>query len=270
MRRSYLAFTVLALGTFGCKQQGLTRAEASEALEESQLSTQAAALTSGTLEITTNFTIGDAVEAAADELRAFYAEQLPCAEVSLDGNTLTVDYGVNGDCRYRGQVYRGSHSVTISRNDTNDVVVDHVWEHLQNDEVEVNGTATVTWNLDDPSRHVQHELSWERLSDGRTGVGSGDRIQRPLAAGIETGFSVDGTRQWRGQSGAWDLGINAVEMRWVDPVPQAGSYSLETPFDKQVTLAFDRVDDMTIKVTVSGGDKSFDFNVRRAAAAPSE
>lgn len=266
MRRFYLAFTVLALTTLGCKQQGLTRAEASEALEESKLSTQAASLTSGSVELTTNFTIGGAVEAAADELRTFYEKQLPCAAVSLEGNTLRVDYGVNGTCLYRGQLYRGSHSVTVSRNDDDDVVVDHVWQNLRNDEVEVNGTATVTWSLDDPSRHVQHELSWERLSDGRTGVGSGDRIQRPLDSGIETGFSVAGTRHWRGQSGDWDLSINDVEMRWVDPVPQAGSYALDTPFDKQVTLAFDRVDDTTIKVTVSGGDKSFDFDVHAAGA----
>jgi len=267
MRQFYLAFTVLTLTTLGCKQRDLTRAEASEALEEAKLSTQAAALTSGTVEITTNFTIGGAVEAAADELRTFYAEQLPCAVVRLDGNTLTVDYGVNGICLYRGQVYRGSHAVTVSRNSESDVVVDHVWQNLRNDEVEVNGTASVTWSLDDPSRHIQHELSWERLSDGRTGVGSGDRIQRPLDAGIETGFSVDGTRQWRGKSGTWDLSINQVEMRWVDPVPQAGSYSLDTPYDKQVTLSFDRVDDSTIEVTVSSGAKSFDFDVHSASAS---
>lgn len=267
MKRSHLAFTLLALSAFGCRQQRLTRAEASEALEESRLSTQAAALTSGTVEITTNFSIGSAVEAAADELRSFYAAELPCAAVSLEGSTLSVAYGVNGECLYRGQVYRGSHSVTIARNDENEVVVDHVWQNLRNEEVEVNGTATVTWNLDDPSRHIQHELSWQRLSDGRTGVGSGDRIQRPLAGGIETGFSVVGTRQWRGESGTWDLSINEVEMRWVDPVPQAGSYSLDTPFDKQVTLAFDRLDDDTIKVTVSGGDKSFDFDVHSTAAS---
>lgn len=267
MRRFYLASTVLALTTLGCKQQGLTREEAAETLEESKLSTQAAALTSGSVEITTNFTIGGAVEAAADELRTFYAEQLPCATVSLEDSTLTVDYGVNGTCLYRGQVYRGSHSVTVSRNDENDVVVDHVWENLRNDEVQVNGTATVTWSLDNPSRHIQHELSWERLSDGRTGVGSGDRIQRPLDAGIDTGFSVAGTRHWRGKRGDWDLSINDVEMRWVDPVPQAGSYSLATPFDKQVTLSFDRVDDTTIKVTASSGDKSFDFNVHSAGSA---
>lgn len=268
MRRFDLAFAVLALSTWGCKQQGLTRAEASEALEESQLSTQAASLTSGTVEITTNFTIGGAVEAAADELKAFYTDQLPCAEVSLEGSTLTVEYGVNGVCEYRGQVYRGSHSVTVSRNDEDEVVVDHVWHDLRNEVVEVNGTASVTWSLASPSRRIQHELSWERLSDGRTGVGSGDRTQRPLESGIDTGFSVDGTRHWSGNSGEWDLSINGVEMRWVDPVPEAGSYSLDTPFDKQVTLAFDRVDETTIKVTVSGGDKSFDFDVHSSVLSP--
>ncbi|HEU5076783.1 MAG TPA: hypothetical protein VFU02_21485 [Polyangiaceae bacterium] len=267
MRRFYLAFTVLALNASSCRQQGLTRTEASEALEESKLSTQAAALTAGSVEITTNFTIGGAVEAAAEELRIFYAEQLPCAAVSREGNTLAVDYGVNGTCSYRGQSYRGSHSISVSRNDANDVVVDHLWQNFRNDEVEVNGAATVTWSRHDPSRHIQHELYWERLADGRAGMESGDRIQRPLASGIDTGFSVDGTRHWRGKQGDWDLSINDVEMRWVDPVPQSGSYSLDTPFDKQVTLAFDRIDDTTIQVTVSGGDDSFDFDVRSAGAA---
>jgi hypothetical protein len=185
--------------------------------------------------------------------------------VSLSDSTLTVEYGVNGACEYRGQVYRGSHSITVSRNDEADVTVDHVWQNLRNEEVEVNGAATVTWSLADPSRRVQHELSWERLSDGRTGVGSGDRIQRPLEGGIDTGFSVDGTRHWSGKSGEWDLSINDVGMRWVDPVPESGSYSLDTPFDKQVTLTFDRVDATTIKVNVSGGNKSFDFDVRSTA-----
>lgn len=266
MRRLGLALG-LAMTLWGCKEKALTRVEASEALEESQLATQAAELTSGTVEITTNFTIGEAAEAAADELRNFYQQQLPCAEVTLDGRTLTVDYGVNGSCLYRGQKYLGRHSVTVSRNEDDEVVVDHVWEDLKNDVVRVNGTATVTWSSSDPSRHVQHELAWERLSDGRRGMGSGDRIQRPLAEDIATGFSVDGTRRWTGARGQWDLSINHVEMRWADPVPQSGSYSLDTPFDKQLNLEFGRVDATTIKVTVSSGKRSFDFNVRSSAAS---
>lgn len=266
MKRFGLALG-LAMTLWGCKEKALTREEASEALEESQLATQAAELTSGTVEITTNFTIGGAAEAAADELKTFYERQLPCAEVSIDGRTLSVEYGANGTCLYRGQKYSGRHSVTVSRNEADDVVVDHVWEDLKNDVVKVNGTATVTWSLSDPSRHVEHELTWERLSDGRQGTGSGDRIQRPLEEGIATGFSVDGTRHWSGERGQWDLSINHVEMRWADPIPQSGSYSLDTPFDKQLNLEFDRVDSATIKVIVSSGKRSFDFNVRSTAAS---
>ena len=265
--RAFVTFGFVMLGLLACKEKGLTRGEAQQALEESQVSTQAASLTSGSLEIATNFTIGGAVEDAAAELRTFYTEQLPCAEVALDGNTLTVDYGVNGTCLYRGQTYQGRHSVTISRNDMANVVVDHVWEDLQNEKVRVNGTATVTWNFDDPSRHVVHSLDWERLSDGKRWQGSGDRVQRPLDAGLATGFSVNGTRSWHGQQGNYDLSINDVEMRWIDPVPQAGSYSLDTPFDKQLSMSFDRFDETTIIVTVASGDKSFDFKVTTLADA---
>ena len=51
MRRFGLALG-LSVALCGCKDKALTRAEASEALEESQLATQAAELTSGTVEIT--------------------------------------------------------------------------------------------------------------------------------------------------------------------------------------------------------------------------
>ncbi len=265
MKQLGLVIPLLAFALTGCKQKALTRAEASEALEESQLATQAASLTSGTVEIGTNFTIGDAAEAAADELRTFYQDQLPCADVSLEGVTLTIEYGAHGTCLYRGQTYKGRHMVTVSKNDMDDVVVDHAWQDLQNDTLRVNGTATVTWSFDDPSRRVQHELEWERLSDGKTGVGSGDRVQRPLENGVAEGFSVSGTRHWQGETGTWTLSINDVEMRWVDPVPQAGSYSLDTPFDKQLALGFERVDATTIQVSVSSGEKRFDFDVETLA-----
>jgi hypothetical protein len=127
----------------------------------------------------------------------------------------------------------------------------------------VSGTATVTWRLneEDPQRHVVHELEWTRLSDGRIGVGTGDRVQRPLEGGVLTGISVDGPRAWEGESGRWDLAINDVEMRWVDAVPRSGSYSLDTPFDKTASMEFNQLDETTIRVTVSSGNRSFDFNV---------
>src|SRR5690606_27662759 len=158
MKRLGLAVPLLALCAFSCKQKGLTRAEAREALDEAQLATQATSLTSGSVEITTNFTIGGAIVAAAEELRSFYAEQLPCAEVNLSGATLSIEYGVDGICRYREQTYRGRHSITISRNDMDNVVVDHVWEELGNERVEVNGNENVPWSFDHSKRHVQPEI----------------------------------------------------------------------------------------------------------------
>jgi len=101
----------------------------------------------------------------------------------------------------------------------------------------------VTWNLKDPSRHIVHELTWTRVADGRTGEGSGDRVERPLAGGIEEGISINGTRKWTGKRGEWNLDIDHIEMRWVDSLPQAGSLVLTTPKDKTITLEFDRLAD---------------------------
>src|SRR5688572_18393650 len=75
--------------------ESFTRAEAQEALEESNGVTAADSLASASVEISTSFTIGSAVEAAAAEIRSFIQSQLPCAEVTLEGATLTVEYGVN-------------------------------------------------------------------------------------------------------------------------------------------------------------------------------
>lgn len=245
----------------------LTLAEAKEAVEESTLSDQAFSVVNGTVEISTNFTIGQAVEAAAEQLRDFIASQLPCAEITLAKATLSVEYGAKpGSCTYHGHTYSGVHEVTVSRAD-GEVSVHHTWSDLSNGVVSVSGSADVTWSLDDQSRHVKHELTWTRLSDGRQGVGSGDRTQTALAGGIAEGIRVDGTRTWQGKSGRWDTSINNVEMRWVDPVPQSGSYVLATPFDKSLSMAFERVDEDTIRVTLASEGRSFTFNVNKLGVA---
>jgi hypothetical protein len=141
---------------------------------------------------------------------------------------------------------------------------------VSNGRFSVSGNAEVTWNLKNPSRHIVHTLTWTRLADGRTGTGSGDRIQKPLAGGISEGFSVAGTRSWQGQHGHWQLDINDVEMRWADPAPQAGSLVLTTPADKTITLVFERVDADTIGVTASGGNRSFELKVTKLGAVSSK
>lgn len=271
MRNKRFAFVCLVpLVVLGCRKKDeapLTTAEASQALDEASVSGEAANLISGSVEIATDFTIGQAVEDTAKQIQSFVASQLPCAEVKLTKATLDIEYGaLPGKCEWKGLTYSGKHAITVARNEEGDVEVDHSWTDLSNGRVKVSGTANVTWSLNEQSRHVVHELTWTRLSDGLTATGSGDRTQTVLKGGLVEGFQEDGHRSWKGPSGQWDLAISDVEVRWVDPVPQAGSFTLSNPAGKTLSLSFTRVDATTIKVTVTNGDKSFSFDVKAITA----
>ncbi len=269
---SCLGLLVIPFALSACPKDGeLTAAEAQESLEEASASSQAEGLTSATVDISTNFTIGEAVEQAAQDLKTFIASQLPCADVALAGSTLTVTYGANpGNCVYRGHTFSGTSAITVTKDDMNDVIVDHVWTKLSNGIVQLDGTAHVTWSSTDLTRHITHDLTWTQLATGRTGEGTGDRTEKALAGGIAQGFQVDGSRSWKGARGTWDLAIDGVQMQWTDPVPQAGTYSLSTPFDKTVSMSFNRVDSDTIQVTVSGPKQEFSFDVSKAGAVSAQ
>jgi len=265
LRQLPLVAIALIFTLTGCPADDeLSYAEAAQALDEASLAGQAADAAAGTIEISTNFTIGGAVEAAAAELRDFIAAQLPCAEITLGGATLTVVYGARaGNCTWAGQTYSGTHTVTVTRNGAGDVLVQHGWTDLANGLVEVSGSADVTWSVANGTRRVVHDLSWTRLRDGKTGHGTGDRTQSALPGGILEGIGVDGGCTWTGDAGTWELYIEGIEARWVDPVPQAGAYVLTTPTLKTLTLSFERVDADTILVTVSSGRHDYQFEVSR-------
>jgi hypothetical protein len=258
----------------GCprqKEEKFTLGEATQALEESSMASQAESLSAASVDISTNFTLGQAVETAAGELRAFVQSQLPCAEVMLEGATLTVEYGVNaGNCTYRGHTFSGQHSITVARNEANQVEVHHQWIDFSNGVITLNGSADVTWDFQAQTRRVVHESTWTNNRSGRIGEGSGDRTQSLLAGGLAEGIRVDGSRSWTGERGTWDLAIDGVEMRWTDPVPQAGSYTLNTPFQKTLTLSFSRVDEDTIRVRVEGPKREFSFTVSKAGEVTEE
>jgi hypothetical protein len=274
MRYRALAGLVLTVVLSGCPKEKeddtLTFAEALQAVEESTLSSQAQSLQSASVEITTSFTIGQAVENAAQEIKDFVGTQLPCAEITLADATLTVKYGAKpGNCTYKGHKFSGTHSIQVEKNDQAQVLVHHTWADLTNGVVKLNGTADVTWDFQELSRKVVHKVEWTRVHDGFAVSGEGDRTQTPLAGGVLEGIEIDGHRSWASVRGEWNLTIDGVQMRWVDPVPQAGSYNLLTPKNKKLGLSFQRVDEDTIKVTVSNGKRSFNFDVSKIGTVKS-
>jgi hypothetical protein len=267
-RIGLVALALASLTLTACPKQNeesenVTASEAQLAVSESTASNQASELTANTVELSTNFTIGGAVQAAAQELKSFILTQVPCAEITLADAKLTVKYGAKGACMYRGHQITGESTVQITSNAPGEVVVDHTWTNLSNGLVTVNGTAHVTWSATSKSRRVEHKITWTRVSDGMSGTGSGDRTQTALPGGIQEGMSVNGWRSWEGRNGRWDLSIQDVQLRWVDPCPFAGTYTLKTPKGKTLSLSFSRVDEDTIRVTVSSGKVTFKFNVNK-------
>ena len=250
-----------------------TAAEITLALEESVKSAEGEAAVSEIIEINTNFTIGDAVDEAREELRAWLESQIACSTVTLEGSTITLDFGdLDDDCVYNGHTYAGTDAITLERNDTTDVLVSHVFTNLTNGDVTVNGTASVTWSASALSRRVVHNLQWTGPLDTAQLSASGDRTQQLLipGEGIDGGLQVDGERDWTTSNGTWHLAINTVQMRGVDPVPYSGSYALTNPSGDVLSIAFSYVDEDTIQVTVTGGRRDWVFNVNSTGSSIEE
>lgn len=251
----------LAIGATACLPEGeATAAQMRQAMEEIVLTGEAQGLEDGVVEITTSFTLGDGLDSILAEVRAFAESQVPCSQVEMpEPGVLVIDFGdLNDGCTYRGKTYAGV--ATVSWEVTDDaVIVEHRYAGITNGHVTLDGDATVTWQ--DRSRRVETDLSF--VGDDETLEVSSDRTQTPLG-GWGDGIEVVGTRDWTSARGTWALDIDEVEMRAVDPVPQAGAYSLTTPDEHVLGLAFERVDEDTIAVSMTGGRRDHAFHVTSA------
>ena len=267
-----LTLALLLTAPAGCFVVGddLSHVEMREALDEVVLEGQGQAVENEIVEITTDFTIGEGVAQAAAALRDAIASQIPCSTVTVADDTLTLDFGgLEDECVYNGHTFAGVVIVTIRHDAASDTLtVDHTYEDLSNGVVTLNGSKVVDWS--DQTRHVVTDLEVERA--GKTARTSSDRTQTLLDpdAGLAGGIEINGERRWDNDRGAWELAIDGVELRWIDPVPQAGSYTLKTPRGKTAVLGFARVDDDTIAVTLSGGRKDRIFHVTRSGVVSDE
>jgi len=238
------------------EEEALTRGEAEEAVTSAELSSSAQALTLDVIEVSTKFTIGGAVRNAASELRDLLASQIPCSTVSVDGPSVTVDFGTLEDqCQFNGHTYAGIAKISVMRTDEKELEVYHEWQGLTDGKISLDGWARVTWSGVERTRRVEHEIDW--TSTERQGVmqASGDRTQRLVdpALGIRGGIIVDGTRDWSLENGrSFHADLEGIQLRGQDPVPQAGTYAVTNPKGKTLTLTFERISDTKIRVTATG------------------
>jgi hypothetical protein len=235
--------------------------DAQVALEESALASQADALLTDTVEISTHFSIGDGLENAALQIQAAIQTELPCADIARSNSALTITYGAKpGDCSYHGHRVTGAHTLRVMRNADNEVTVHHEWQALSDGRLAIDGEADVSWSRTASRRHVLHDISYEVIAGqdlGRTGSGSGDRTQTTIDGGVR----VDGARMWDSALGHFAVDLEGVEVRFVDPVPQAGTYRLTTPAGEALTLVFRRIDTDSVQVRVESPARSFAFVV---------
>lgn len=252
--RLAIPFALIHLG-IGCEAHDeMTVREAVEGLEQVMASGIPSAITSDPIEVSTEFTIGGALEAAADELAAFWQSQAPCSTVTVTLASVDVDYGDLADrCTWRGRSYGGLHSIDVGSTLPEALDLVHGWRAFTDGVHTLDGITNVSWDGASDARRVQTDLRWTDAQGTRTDV-TGDHVYGLVspADGLSGGITQQGVRAWETLEGTWLLDMTGIVFRLDDPLPEAGSYQLTNPDGKQLDLAFQRLDDETIQASLSG------------------
>jgi hypothetical protein len=271
--RSYFSFAasvVLAACAGSTGGSTISSYTALDAVDKSASDTQASNLASASLDVGTKFTLGSAASDAVQSITSFIETQMPCASVMVAGDALTINYGANaGNCVYDGMQLSGQQTISVVSVAESSVEVDTTWSKLSNGTVQIDGNAQLTWTSSNGSRHLTSSLTWTRLQDGASSQGSADLTQTSLDGDFATGVEESGTRSWTDGEGHWSLTIQDVQQRWIDPVPQAGSFAMVTATDANVAVTFSRVNETTIAAAVTSGSSSFTFDVAANGAITS-
>jgi hypothetical protein len=259
MRLAPLALATALVPVAACQPMAASQAELRAALVEVAGLGAGMGAQDDVIELTTSFTLGQGVQAAAEELRDFVASQVPCSTVTVQPGAVSIDFGERGDaCVWRGRTYAGVVTVGIELAGQG-ARVTHTYEGFTGGRVTMDGTAVVDWS--DAVRHIVTDMTFA-TSDDTIAVKS-DRTQSfSRCAGVEAVcVAVEGERHWQSARGEWDMTIEGVEARSIDPVPQAGSYTVIDPEGREIVMRFARLDDDTIRVEVEGGRRPLVFEV---------
>lgn len=257
-----LALAPALLALAACDQAPASREELREAVVEVADLGEGLGTQDDIIELTTSFTLGQGVQTAAEEIRDFVHSQVPCSTVTVEPGRVSIDFGELGDaCVYRGRTYAGVVTVDVEL-PGDGAHVTHTYEGFTGGRVTMDGTADVTWN--DGERHIVGD--WTFTSDERTVEVDSDRTQifRRCDDVDAVCVSVTGDRHWTSPRGEWDMTIEDVEARSIDPVPEAGIYTVVNPEGREIGMSFSRVDDDTIQVDITGGRRDITFQVTAA------
>jgi hypothetical protein len=263
-----LALVSTFLSLSACDQATASRAEMREALLEVAELGDGMGAQDDVIELTTSFTLGQGVQAAAEEIRDFVRSQVPCSTVTVEPGRVSIDFGELSDsCVYRGRTYAGIVTVAVEL-PGDGARVTHTYEGFTGGRVTMDGTAVVDWN--DAVRHVVGDMTF--ATDDQTVEVQSDRTQSfSRCEGVDAVcVAVEGERHWQGSRGEWDMTIEGVEARSIDPVPEAGTYTVINPEGREIAMSFSRVDEDTIQVDVEGGRRVVTFQVTAAGQVQEE
>jgi hypothetical protein len=209
------------------------------------------------IEVSTDLTVGERIEAIVDRWHAFWISQAPCNEVTFDGDVITVDFGeLEDECVYAGETYSGVDRITLTQiaDAEADLRVDHEWSAFTNGEVRIDGTTGVTWSLAG-LKALDNVLTITNFVDQTVidleGHHTFERLDPDLPA-REGGFEVNGDRSWDDGSGEWTASLNELQLMFDDASPFAGNVVITSPAGVQFTVVYSRVDDDTTRATVTG------------------
>ena len=253
---------VLLLAVPGCQPAPISRTEMREALVEVAALGDGLGAQDDVIELTTSFTLGQGVQAAAEEIRDLVQSQVPCSTVTVEPGQVSIDFGELGDaCVYRGRTYAGVVTVAVEL-PGDGARVTHTYAGFTGGRVTLDGTAVVDWN--GAVRHVVTDLALA-TDDGTVELESDrtqsfSRCEDVDAVCVE----VEGERHWQSDRGEWSMSIDDVRARSIDPVPEVDTYTLSDSLGRELAMSFSRVDEDTIQVDVEGGRRPVAFRVTAA------
>lgn len=255
MARPLIILALAALGALGCEEGLLTRDEARAALNEASLSTQIHGLV--TVVASSGREVGAGTrEETAQALHTWWSTEVLCGTAGVEGTTVTVLFD-EGGCPWLDRTWTGQLSLEVTSSSGTERSMSVLFTDVGTGLLVVSGTMESQWDLAQDQGTISHSLVWSDGNNGRVGEGETSLTFAEDGAVAE----IEGLRTWDGDTGAWSLTLDKAHIRGADPVPETGTYTVESPLTESLVLAFERASDRELEVAISGPGHTYHFTV---------